>query len=1094
MIFPAGLPELARGWTSSAREPASACLSFRAAVATVCCVLAVTSSPRTGGAEVDFARQVQPLLADRCLACHGPDEASREAGLRLDTLAGATADLGGYRAIAPGDPEASELIRRIASDDPGEVMPPPEAGPPLRTEEIELLRGWIAAGAAFQQHWAFVPPRRPALPSVETTRWPRNAIDSFVLSRIESAGLTPSPPADPYTLVRRVYLDLTGLPPSPEQADAFAADPDPEAYEKLVDRLLQSPRYGERWARLWLDLARYSDTNGYEKDRPRSIWPYRDWVIAALNQDMPFDQFTLEQLAGDMLPGATASQRIATGFHRNTMLNEEGGIDPLEFRFYAMVDRVATTGTVWLGLTVGCAQCHTHKFDPISHTDYYRFLALLNNADEPDLQVRDRAVMRRRRAIEARITVLEDRLAEQFPPGPGAPATHWARRDHLQARFAEWLRAQRSQATRWTVLRPAGLETNLPKLELLPDGSIFSSGDITKRDVYRLSFRLDDQDVEPDRARDTEQSASGGTILTRVTALRLEVLPDPRLPGGGPGRAYYEGRKGDFFLSEVRATLEGEPIAFVDASHSYGNISIGSGDARADNVIDGEGSTGWSTAGGEGRAHQLVLNVAQPLVAAGTLEVELTFERHFAASLGRFRWSATDSEHAPRARQLPPALEELLAGDPLSWSVAERERLRQYFLAQAPELAAARACIQDLRERLPDLPTTLVLDERPGDNPRPTHRHHRGEYLSPREEVTAGLPEFLRTSDSPPADASAARSIAAGTGDTALPSSPTDRLSLARWLVSAANPLGARVAVNRAWQAFFGQGLVATAGDFGTQGRLPTHPDLLDWLACELMRADGRAGANPGSVDRGRSLAWSIKRLHRLIVTSATYRQDSRITEQADPSDPENRWLARYPRQRLDAEMIRDLALRVSGLLSERLGGPSVFPPQPASVTALAYGATAWEPSHGSDRYRRSLYTFSKRTAPFAAYQVFDAPTGENCAVQRQRSNTPLQALTLLNDEMYLEMARALADREMRTRKAPAARVRFLLRSCITRPPGQAEVDRLLDFYRQQLHRLQRGQLSAAAIAADALATPDRAAWVMVARAVLNLDESITKP
>jgi Protein of unknown function (DUF1553)/Protein of unknown function (DUF1549) len=913
----------------------------------------------------------------------------------------------------------------------------------------------LSADAA-QTHWSFRKPVQPEPPTVRHADWPRNAIDRFVLARLEAQGLSPSQEADRYTLVRRVYLDLIGLPPTPPEADAFVHDDDPHAYEHLVDRLLDSPHYGERWARRWLDVARYADTNGYEKDRPRSTWPYRDWVIHALNADMPFDQFTVEQLAGDMLPGATADERIATGFHRNTMLNEEGGIDPLEYRFYAMVDRVATTGVVWLGLTTGCAQCHSHKYDPITQTDYYRLMAFLNNADEPDMAVPDPVVAQRREQLEQQIAHLEADLPNQFPPAEGDGPVEQRRRQRLDASFAAWIEAQRPAAHGWTVLKPFDMKTNLPRLEVLDDGSIFSSGDITKRDVYTLRFHTGDVDGP-------------------ITALRLEALPDNRLPAGGPGRCYYEGRKGDFFLSEVKATADGKPVRFADASHSYGKISIGSGNAKATNVFDGEGSTGWSTAEGEGRAHQLVVNLAEPLTNAGELVIEMVFERHYAASLGRFRFAATTAATKPVATQTPVEIEALLAGDPSRWTDDQRGRVLGYYLSVAPELAAPRKQIDEIRRQMPQFPTTLVMQERPADNPRPTHLHHRGEYLQPEAVVEPGLPSMF-AGTTPPQDR------------------PTNRLAFARWLVSEDNPLAARVTVNREWQAFFGSGIVATLGDLGTQGAAPTHPQLLDWLACQFVKQ-----------------GWSLKRLHRLIVTSATYRQRSDATAKLLALDPQNRLLSRGPRFRVEAEVVRDSMLRASGLLTEKLGGPSVYPPQPASVTELAYGNMKWHASAGPDRYRRSLYTFSKRTAPFAAYTVFDAPTGENCVARRDRSNTPLQALTLLNDEMFMEMARALAKQAMaetstetagktaagagndggRTDKSIATAI---FRRVLVRPPTDAEAAALVDFQHAQLARLRTGELKPTDICADKSASPEQAAWTMVARVVMNLDEAVTKP
>jgi hypothetical protein len=997
-------------------------------------LVAAASAAAAGDGAVDFNRDIRPLLAAKCFACHGPDEEHREADLRLDARQVALE----YMAIVPGKPEESGLIERIFADDPEIRMPPPQANDSLTKEQKQLFRRWIEQGADYEPHWSFVPPLPQPLPESADAAWPRNLIDHFVLARLEAEGLKPSPEADRYALVRRVCLDLIGLPPTPEEADAFVHSDDPQAYEQLVDRLLASQHYGERWAREWLDLARYSDTNGYEKDRERSIWPYRDWVIRALNDDMPYDQFTIEQLAGDMLPDATASQRVATGFHRNTMLNEEGGIDPLEYRFYAMVDRVATTGTVWMGLTTGCAQCHTHKYDPITHTDYYRLMALLDNADEPDLLLKTPDVLKRRKAIQTRISALEAELPAKFPPLEGDGPIEQRRRRNLDARFQQWLAAASAEALDWNTLRPAKLESNLPKLEILDDGSIFSSGDVTKRDVFTLTFDLND-------------------AVLPLTALRLEVLPDDRLPAGGPGRSYYEGRKGDFFLSEVTGRLDGEKLQFGSPSHSYGKISIGSGSADAGNVLDGNGSTGWSTAEREGEPHQLVLNLAEPITTKGALSIELLFERHFAASLGRFRFSAASSDKPAAAKQIPVELEALLARRVDSLDEREVARLRQHFLRTAPELAEARKRIDELRSQLPDFPTTMVMQERPHDNPRVTHRHHRGEFLSPKEEVEPGIPAFLMHGEE----------------------GPGDRLSFARWLVSNDNPLTARVTVNRAWQSFFGAGLVRSSGDFGTQGDAPTHPELLDALAREF-------------IDNG----WSLKRLHRLIVTSATYRQNSHGSPALRKRDPENRLLARGPSHRVDAEIVRDIMLSASGLLSPKMFGPGVYPPQPDSVTALAYGNVDWKPSAGEDRYRRSLYTFSKRTAPFAAYAVFDAPTGETCIASRDRSNTPLQALTLLNDEMFLEMSRALAKRALNETGSGNERdiATRMFRRLLTRPPEEHEISAIVSYCESQRQRLIDGELKPSQIAGDEQATPEQAAWAMTVRALMNLDEAITKP
>jgi hypothetical protein len=827
----------------------------------------------TFGAEgPSFSRDIRPILASRCFACHGPDEEHRGGDLRLDEREAAI-EAG---ALLPGKADDSELIRRIFSTDPDEKMPPPDAKEQLSDKQRSLLRDWVNSGGEYEPHWAFVKPVQHTPPATGFDDRVHNDIDRFVFARLETEGLRPSAEADRYALVRRAYLDLIGLPPTPEEADAFAADTDPRAYENLVDRLLDSQQYGERWARVWLDLARYSDTNGYEKDRPRSIWPYRDWVIKALNADMPYDQFTIEQLAGDMLPGATLDQHIATGFHRNTMLNEEGGIDPLEYRFYSMVDRVATTGAIWLGLTVNCAQCHTHKYDPILHSEYYGLMALLNNADEPDLPIPDPTVVKQREQLLAQIDKLESELVAAFPPLAAAdrssePATEARlRQQNFDQSFARWLDQQRETAVAWAVLRPTELKSNLPRLEVLEDGSIFSTGDITKRDVLTLTFNLAADQLP-------------------VTALRLEALPDERLPAGGPGRAYYEGRKGDFFLSEVAARFGDAPVSFSGGSQSFGKISIGSGNASTENVFDGDGSTGWATAGREGEAHQIVLNLKEPLTIAGGLTIELLFERHFAASLGRFRISATSDEGTPAATTLPVELEAALASKG-ELSDQTREQLRRQYLRVAPELAEARKPIDALRRRLPDLPHTMVMRERPDDNVRPTYRHHRGEYLSSRELVEPNIPAIFN--DGSPA--------------------PTNRLEFARWLVSDGNPLVARVAVNQAWQAFFGIGLVASSDDFGTQSDPPTHPRLLDWLAEEFVAS-----------------GWSMKTLHRLIVTSATYRQRVTVTPELLERDPNNELLARGPRFRLPAETVRDIMLKASGLLSPKMFGPSVYPHSP---------------------------------------------------------------------------------------------------------------------------------------------------------------------
>lgn len=991
--------------------------------AALCALLALSVSPARA---VDFNHDVRPILAGNCLKCHGIDEAARKSGLRLDVAATATAKAkSGKRAVVPGRPDQSELVRRVFASDPDDVMPPASAQHPLTASQKSVLKQWIAEGAKYETHWAFVAPRRAPLPTVQHADWPRNPIDTFVLSALEAQGLNPSQPADRYTLVRRVYLDLIGLPPTPQQADAFVKDASSDAYEKLVDTLLASPQYGERWARRWLDLARYADTNGFEKDRQRTIWPYRDWVIKAFNDDMPFDQFTVEQLAGDMLPSATESQRVATGFHRNTMLNEEGGIDPLEYRFLASIDRINTTGTTWLGLTVGCAQCHTHKYDPITHTDYYRLLAFLDNADEPRLALADHGADERRAKVEAQITGMNAALPDKFPGGSAA----------LAQAFDAWENDASARAVRWTTLTPSKLQSSRPYLQLQPDGSVLAGGDIEKTVTYDLTYP-----AEP-------------SVTGPITAVRLEALPDDSLPGRGPGMAYYELEQGDFFLSEITAKVAGRGQKFVAAAQTAGT--------RAADAIDGNPLTGWMVPGGAGKPAAAVFAFDRTAASDGAgadLSLHMVFERYAACALGHFRVSVTsDPRAAEKPQALPPDVEAILAEPASRRTAKQRQALFDYFLQAAPRLAAARKEIDKVRASMPAPLTTLVMRERPAGHGRETFVHHRGEYLSATDRVTPGIPAFL-----PP-----------------LPKGePANRLTFARWLVSPDNPLTARVQVNRQWAAFFGRGIVRTVQDFGFQGEMPSNQPLLDWLAVEFVKQ-----------------GWSLKKLDKLIVTSATYRQSSRVTPDLLARDPDNVVLARGPRFRLEAEVLRDATLEASGLLTTKLGGPSVFPPQPASVTTEgAYGALKWVASTGPDRYRRSLYTFAKRTAPFALYNTFDAPSGEVCVARREVSNSPLQALSLLNDTVFMEAAQAVGKSTAGEKASDESRAGEVFRRFLVRPPDADELAMLVDYAGRQRARFAADARAAAKVAGgagdDAV---ERATWTAVARAVMNFDESVTK-
>ena len=879
--------------------------------------------------QVSFNQHIRPILAVHCFPCHGPDDEQRQVDLRVDQRH----SLIGAGVLSPGDADSSELIRRVESADADEVMPPTSVEHQLTRTQKQLLRQWVEQGAKYETHWAFAKPvaATPPEPATqELANWIQNPIDNFVLAKLIAAGLKPSPKADSYTLVRRLYLDLIGLPPTPEEADRFVNGNSKTIIKDTIAQLVNRPGYGERWARPWLDLARYADTNGYEKDRPRSIWPYRDWVIRALNSDLPYDQFSIHQLAGDMLPDATVDQKIATGFHRNTMLNEEGGIDPLEYRYLAMVDRVGTTGSVWLGMTIGCAQCHTHKFDPISHTDFFRMMALLNNADEPDLELPSDHPQRAK-SLEKQIENLESQLSKKFPLGDSNNGANQTiedhRMSHLKTELDQWYQSLLPKTAQWQTVTPTSLKSNLPRLEIQPDGSVFASGDVTKRDVYELTF-----DFRPGNAP--------------IRAVRIEAMPDSRLPGGGPGMTYYEGRKGDFFVSEVTAVSADGPIRFRDASDSFDTTKT----SGLNRVLDGDGSSGWQPKNNKATRLQLVLQLEQPITEPVQVTFKLLFERHYVVSLGKFRFSTTTKDKAV-ANQLPQSIEDLVANKERSqWSSQEQQAFLRQFLRTTPQLASARKEIDQLRTRL-KRPHTMVMQERPDDHPRPTHRHHRGEYLNPRESVTPGIPNLF---------AQQTKTL------------PSNRLEFAKWLVSPDNPLAARVAVNRAWREFFGVGLVDTDADFGVQSPPPSHPELLDWLAVELQQS-----------------GWSMKHIHRLIVGSATYQQSSIASDSQQMADPKNRFLARGPRHRLTGETFRDVALAAAGLISRKMHGPGVRPPQPTSVTELAWGSGKWNPSKGEDRYRRSIYTFAKRTAPFAAYTVFDGPSGKNVSLVAIEATRP---------------------------------------------------------------------------------------------------------
>lgn len=1021
------------------------------------------------GPSISFTRQVRPILATNCFPCHGPDENTREADLRLDTAEGSTSDLGGYQAIVPGEPEESEVLKRMIESDPDLKMPPPESHKTLKPEQIELIKRWISQGARYESHWAFTSPVRPAVPDLtgELANWSAHPVDRFIAERWSGAGLKPAPAAKPEVLVRRLYLDLIGLPPTSDEArdwtKRLATSPlgpagfNEPVYEALVDHLLASDHYGEHWARRWLDLARYADTNGYEKDRPRDIWPYRDWVIKAFNQDMRFDRFTSSQLAGDLLLNRQVEDQVATGFHRNTMLNEEGGIDPLEYRYYALTDRVATTGTTWLGLTLGCAQCHTHKYDPILHSEYFQLLAVFNNTEEPDLEMPSPDQLIAQATREEGAKQLLRNLAEDWPVEPG-PDLAQRRASAIDAAFGSWLDQQRSRYPGWESIRPAAASAQRLHFEIGEDHSIFVVGDITKDDTYTLRF---------------SQLPAG------TRALRLEVLPDERLPGSGPGLTYFEGPKGDFFLGEFKlSAVRGEqqyPLSFSRADQSYANNHFGGQNVSAQLTLDGDPQTGWSCAGRFGERHSAVFELETPLAEPTECVLTMQFGRHYPCSLGKFRISVSSAASPVAAQVWPESIEALLQKSTAELNSSERDTLRREFLLQAPELKAQSDRIRELQHK-PDYQKTLVLRERPASFPRPTFRHHRGEYLSPREEVQPGVPAFL-----PPLTNGGER---------------LSRRGFAEWLLNTNHPLTYRVLVNRQWSALFGQGLVTTEGDFGLQGEPPSHPELLDWLALEF-------------VDRGQS----IKSLHRFLVTSRTYQLDSAVSAEHLKLDPGNRWLARANRKRLTAEQIRDSVLTASGLLNRQMYGPPVFPPQPDGATETAYGGANWSPSPPPARYRRGIYTFIKRTAPYAMFTTFDAPSGEVCLAQREASNTPLQSLTLLNDPVVTEAAQHFGNRLRQHSGSDDEKLSHLYWRVLAREPRPDEVAAIATFLAEQRRRLTVGELDAQLLT-NQLPSPlpkesgqggdlsaedeqairrEIAAWSMTARVILNLDEAIIR-
>ena len=949
-------------------------------------VSAQTPSPGT----IDFNLQIRPILSNNCYACHGPDEAARAADLRLDTHEGAI-DF----AIDLEYPNDSELLRRIASDDSLEVMPPPKHGKPLSEKDQKLLLQWIKEGANYSKHWSYTQPKLPTIPHVNSGRV-INPIDNFILARLEDSELTPSDAADRLTIIRRLALDVTGLPPTPEEVDQFLADSDPNAYEKLVDYYLTRPAYGERWATVWLDLARYADSAGFAEDRKRTIWPYRDYVIRSYNENKPFDQFTREQLAGDLLPNATEETRIATAFHRNTLTNSEGGTSDEEFRSAAVVDRVNTTMAVWMGTTMACAQCHTHKYDPITQKEYFQFYDFLNHTadnDQPNesplLSIYSKSVTEIRNQLQTKIDQLK--LALDAPIDANE--------------YAQW----EAQLLTSPVQKTNG---RFIRIELPGSNRILSLAEVQV-------FTTNSDNVQVNVALDGKATQSSTAYA------------------GPPEYAIDNNTNGDFNQKSVTHTAtEKDPWWQVDLGSEFSIEKISlwhrhqlqqRSDGFRISILDDDKNVVWST----------------------------SYQK------------ATTTEQVILPPSLPPNIQPLVEQN-ATLDADQKQQLESYFrqLRTSRIEAKIAALVATLDASQPTV-TLPIMEELSADKKRTTQIQIRGNYLDTGETVSAGTPSAFH----------------------AFPeNAPLNRMTLADWLVDRKNPLAARVLVNRYWEQIFGIGIVQTSEEFGAQGELPSHPELLDWLAIDLMEHH-----------------WDTRRLVKQIVMSATYRQTSRADARVLDIDPNNRLLSRGPRVRLSAEMIRDQALAVSGLLSSKMYGPPVQPPQPkiGLKPAFTNQTTDWTDSVGEDRYRRGIYTEWRRSSPYPSLATFDVNSREVCEIRRSNTNTPLQALVTLNDPVYVEAAQALARRVASDQNLSSERetAEKAFRLCLIRKPSTQELDRIVQLYQNAHSHFSEDKEAARLLAVDPLNPPAKdanlvelAAWTTVANVLLNLDEMLMKP
>lgn len=1007
-------------------------------------------TPLTSDQPLDFATDIRPLLSDACFSCHGPDPEHREADLRLDLKETVFAQHNGQALIVPGKPADSLLYQRMTASDESERMPPVDSGKKLSQSDLAKIRKWIEDGAPWASHWAFQTPVKPELPEVRQPELIQNPIDVFVLEKLERQQLSFSEPADQTTLLRRLSLDLTGLPPRIKEIDTFLSDKSPDAYRKQVARLLASPHYGERWGRLWLDAARYADSNGYEKDAPREVWLYRDWVIDALNQNMPYNQFVIEQVAGDLLPKASQNQKIATGFMRNSMLNEEGGIDPEEFRMAAMFDRMDTIGKSILGLTLQCSQCHSHKYDPLTHENYYQIFACINNSYEASMRGYTDEEQQQREKLLIEIKSIEQSLKNKMPDWP--------------QRLAAWEKQIQQNQPVWHVLKLKNIDSNSQRYFEQPDHSMLAQGYAPSR--FTSNFEAE-------------------TDASEITAIRLELLNHPNLPAGGPGRA----TSGLCALTDIKLSVadlkdpkQKTSIKFTTATVDFSNPRLQLDFPYEDKkgvrgftgpvsyAIDGDNSTAWGIDAGPGRQnqpHEAVFRAEKPFgyPEGSKLTISLVqmhggwnSDNNQTMNLGRFRISWSNSPNA-HADPVPDRVREFLAIPDAERTPRQQDQIFSYWRTTVPEWATENERIETIWKQHPEGTTQLVYQERP--QPRKTHLLDRGDFLKQKQVVQPGVPGFL---NSLPAD------------------TPVDRLTFARWLVDRQSPTTARAIVNRVWQAYFGQGIVSTSEDLGSQGAAPTHRKLLDWLAVWFM-------------DEG----WDLKKLHTLIVTSRTYQQSSRVSPELYAKDPYNRLLARGPRYRVDAEIVRDIALQASGLLNPKIGGPSVYPPAPAFLfdKPASYGPKTWNVEEDAERYRRAIYTFRFRSVPYPMLQAFDAPNGDISTVKRTRSNTPLQALTTLNETLFMECAVGLAETILSANSgSEESRIETAFRRCVSRYPSAEEKQVLTQFLNRQRHYFvdhpeEATQISDQKKTKDS--TTDFAAWVALSRVLLNMDETITK-